>query len=95
MYIKIALHTNSIDPPVCVQTQNSNAIGHKYRLGLSSTDIEFLGVSEKEKLANMRSLKKQQLDRCPEVSPSPSPSSLSNIKNEEELDYVKAIFVGG
>ncbi|CAJ0626552.1 148_t:CDS:2 [Entrophospora sp. SA101] len=43
----------------------------------------------------MRSLKKQQLDRCPEVSPSPSPSSLSNIKNEEELDYVKAIFVGG
>ncbi|CAJ0768976.1 5386_t:CDS:2, partial [Entrophospora sp. SA101] len=55
-------------------------IGHKYRLGLSSTDIEFLGVSEKEKLANMRSLKKQQLDRCPEVSPSPSPSSLSNIK---------------
>ncbi|CAJ0848976.1 1085_t:CDS:2, partial [Entrophospora sp. SA101] len=43
-------------------------IGHKYRLGLSSTDIEFLGVSEKE------------LDRCPEVSP--SPPSLSNIKSD-------------
>ncbi|CAJ0883402.1 5382_t:CDS:2, partial [Entrophospora sp. SA101] len=43
-------------------------IGHKYQLGLSSTDIEFLGVSEKE------------LDRCPEVSP--SPPSLSNIKSD-------------